>query len=194
MLQRKYLVYCYYSRKNGCCNHFKKYEESLVRRADKIRECGKKHINPEKEDLDKNAMNRGRSSSLLKWMLNRNNFYIVPSYTNVEQYSQFSRKILNFVLLFNSCYINLNVLVKIDFWQDFVDFLIISKFSFPPILKTHSCYRYLQTLFPSLWITNSNELLHIEWCLCVISIFRIFVLIWTFWTLATILVQNMKFF
>ena len=60
----------------------------------------KKDLNPEEEDLDKDAINRGRSNSLLKWMLNGNNFYMVPSYTNVEQYSQFNRKILNFVLLF----------------------------------------------------------------------------------------------
>ena len=49
-------MYCYCSRKNKWCNHFKKYEKSLVRRADKIRECGKKNLNPEEEDLDKDAI------------------------------------------------------------------------------------------------------------------------------------------
>ena len=60
----------------------------------------KKDLNPEEEKLDKDAINRGRSNSLLKWMFNWNNFYMVPSYTNVEQYSQFNITILNFVLLF----------------------------------------------------------------------------------------------
>ena len=64
----------------------------------------------------KDAINRGRSNSLLKCMLNGNNFYMILSFTNVEQYSQFNRKILNFVLLYSSsCYIKFNVLVKIDF-------------------------------------------------------------------------------
>ena len=65
-------------------------------------------------------------------MLNGNNFYMVPNYTNAEQYSQLNRTILNFVLLFKFL-INKYVSKK-WFWEDFVDFLIISEFSFPAIL------------------------------------------------------------
>ena len=155
----------------------------------------KEDLNPEEEDLDKDAIWTEDDPTVFLngcWMGITFIWYLVTQTLN--NIASSTEKFWTLFCYLSSCYIKFNVLVKIDFWQDFVDFLIISKFSFPPILRTHSCYRYLQTLFLSLWITYSNELLHIEFCLCVISIFRIFVLIRTFWTLAAILVQNMKFF
>ena len=50
------------------------------------------------------------------------------------------------------------------------------------------------TVFLSLSITFSNELLHIEFCLCVISMFRIFYTNSDILNFRAILVQNMKFF
>ena len=61
----------------------------------------KEDLNPEEEDLDKDAIdNEDIDDDPTKWRLNGTNFYMVPSYTNIEQYSQFNRTILNFVLLF----------------------------------------------------------------------------------------------
>ena len=57
---------------------------------------------------------------------------MVPNYTNVEQYSQLNRTILNFILLFK--FLINKYVSKNDFLQDFVNFLIISEFSFPAIL------------------------------------------------------------
>ena len=60
---------------------------------------------------------------------------MVPYYTNVEQYSQFNGTILNFVLLFK--FLINKYVSKNDFYEDFVDFLIISEFSFLAILRAH---------------------------------------------------------
>ena len=58
---------------------------------------------------------------------------MVPSYTNVEQYCQF-----NFVLLFK--FLIYKCVSKDDFRQDFVDFLIISIFSFSATLRTYMIF------------------------------------------------------
>ena len=65
-------------------------------------------------------------------------WYLVTQ--TLKQYSQFNRENLNFVLQFKFLIYKINVLVKNDFWQDFVDFLIISEFSVPAILRTHMTF------------------------------------------------------
>ena len=90
------------------------------------------------------------------------------------------------------------MLVINDYCQDFVDCLTISEFSFAAILRANIKFLlYIHsTLFVSLRITLSNKLLHIEFCLCVISIFRIFCTYWDILNFGSqhILVQQMKFF
>ena len=104
----------------------------------------KEDLNPEEEDLDKDAIDNedieDDPTVFLNgcWMGLTFIWYLLPSYTNIEQYSQFNRTILNFFLLFK--FLIYKCVSKNDFWQDFVDFLIISKFSFPAILRTHMTF------------------------------------------------------